>query len=556
MITFVPTSWNQVKAYDTIVFNMEANPESKPRLRRMTLTAAPYRYADAHSVEYGIASLTGFHVTKDGRRSKAYRSHRDDYVNARLSRVVSVSRPDYQVARDIAKVWDEAHAMNDMCCTLNPLDHSRRECPARNTDTWQDPEDGFGSMFFGADGSLVNPEATPEAAPVKPLSAPMQRAVDILARDGYVDTIDGVTVGTIVALMRRGILREATPLGHGLSAGRHYPATTPAQVWDEAYAEYDAREAAEVEADGGWGQPDGMLGVTEAERSTQGATVQVVALPPRAEIGIADADGAQLRIGDVVYVEGDTTLYGTVCSQDGVTYAIPLGTERVVEIDATRMHRASRGPDGGFVIPADAPSLPEGAITNGIGGTCRRMDGEHSTHGYARFGENCVPASVRAVARKCDGCGAEVGEPCRHPDGGTCATRVAREVPETPQERAARHELDRPLIEAFDDLRREHARHHAPTFAEDVAALRRETFRLWSAGTVGRQDGLARLDRIEAALRGAQRATGVDPAHVADIARHQFHQVLAVQGLPELHNAASRRFERAIERIQAAAAGR
>jgi hypothetical protein len=38
----------------------------------------------------------------------------------------------------------------------------------------------------------------------------------------------------------------------------------------------------------------------------------------------------------------------------------------------------------------------------------------------------------------------------------------------------------------------------------DVAELRRETFRLWSAGTVGRHDGLARLDRIEAALRGGQ----------------------------------------------------
>lgn len=38
----------------------------------------------------------------------------------------------------------------------------------------------------------------------------------------------------------------------------------------------------------------------------------------------------------------------------------------------------------------------------------------------------------------------------------------------------------------------------------DVAELRRETFRLWSAGTVGRHDGLARLDRIEAALRGEQ----------------------------------------------------
>lgn len=76
---------------------------------------------------------------------------------------------------------------------------------------------------------------------VMKLSPAMRRAANILAKDGYVDAIDGITVGTIVALMRRGILREATPLSHSLSAGRHYPATTPEQVWDEAHTENEQR---------------------------------------------------------------------------------------------------------------------------------------------------------------------------------------------------------------------------------------------------------------------------------------------------------------------------
>jgi hypothetical protein len=114
--------------------------------------------------------------------------------------------------------------------------------------------------------------SVPAPAPkVKPLTPAMQRAVDILRQDGYVDKIDGITVGTIVALMERGILREATPLRHGLSAGRHYPATTPEQVWDEAhdtnaqyfYADWDAALVEDDERSGGWGQPDGMTGTSE-----------------------------------------------------------------------------------------------------------------------------------------------------------------------------------------------------------------------------------------------------------------------------------------------------
>lgn len=60
----------------------------------------------------------------------------------------------------------------------------------------------------------------------KKLSPAMERMVRALEAHGYVDTIrDGGTVNTVVALMDRGILREATPRWHPLGPGRHYPAT-------------------------------------------------------------------------------------------------------------------------------------------------------------------------------------------------------------------------------------------------------------------------------------------------------------------------------------------
>lgn len=38
-------------------------------------------------------------------------------------------------------------------------------------------------------------------------------------------------------------------------------------------------------------------------------------------------------------------------------------------------------------------ALPEGAIGNGVGGTCLNMGAGHETHGYARFGQGCVPTA-------------------------------------------------------------------------------------------------------------------------------------------------------------------
>jgi hypothetical protein len=193
MYEFKPTSWDQVQAYDTIVFNVETNPANKPRLRRMVLTGAPHVYADQHAAEHGTASLVGQYVTKSGARNKAYHSRWDHYTSARIGLVVSVQR--------------------------------HGEAPA-------------GVAEAPVAEAPVAVEATP--APVKPLTPPMEAAMVIAREKGYIHTSDlrHSGVGTVVALMRRGLLREADPHRYG----RHYLATTPAQAWDEVHTENERFE--------------------------------------------------------------------------------------------------------------------------------------------------------------------------------------------------------------------------------------------------------------------------------------------------------------------------
>lgn len=83
------------------------------------------------------------------------------------------------------------------------------------------------------------------------LSPAMQRLVYALKTYGHVDPIRDcgrtaaggrIGINTIIALMDRGILREAKT-----RRGVHFPTTTPEQVWDDAHAE-DARRAAEQAA--------------------------------------------------------------------------------------------------------------------------------------------------------------------------------------------------------------------------------------------------------------------------------------------------------------------
>jgi hypothetical protein len=77
------------------------------------------------------------------------------------------------------------------------------------------------------------------------VSLPMRRLINALNEHGYVDPIrDGGRSGTFVALMQRGILREAKG-----RAGRHYPATTPEQVYAEAWVEHGLRICDEIDAE-------------------------------------------------------------------------------------------------------------------------------------------------------------------------------------------------------------------------------------------------------------------------------------------------------------------
>ena len=210
---------------------------------------------------------------------------------------------------------------------------------------------------IGADGRTFSPTLHRMVR----LSPAMIRLINALDKHGYVDTIrDGGTVGTVVALMDRGILREATPRRHLGTAGRHYPATTPEQVYAEACVEHGLRicdeidaekaaasaqltqdirngnytlvmgepivtpaqahqravqEAAEaysrgdIDDDGNWGQPDGMLGTVEAdqhssdywEAATEGLSREPAftepITPAEARTGVSDA---QASIADEV----------------------------------------------------------------------------------------------------------------------------------------------------------------------------------------------------------------------------------------------------------------
>lgn len=70
--------------------------------------------------------------------------------------------------------------------------------------------------------------------PIVKLSPTMTRAWTIAQTFGSVSTADGFTVGTLVALMDRGLIREADPHHDG----RHYPATDRDAVHAEALAEH------------------------------------------------------------------------------------------------------------------------------------------------------------------------------------------------------------------------------------------------------------------------------------------------------------------------------
>ena len=347
---------------------------------------------------------------------------------------------------------------------------------------------------------------TTPAPKVKPLSRAMQRAKDILDRDGYVDTIDGVTVGTIVALMDRGILREVTPLRHGLSAGRNYPATTPEQVWDEAHAEHEQ-----------CGCLRNPIGHSRAEHPTDDA---------------ADA------------MEGDDTPE-PLTAESADALAARAGFGPVPE-----------GPYGALAAFADDVAARPGPRTMALRQRqCVRTDGSHVNHAEPVDGMNCdpdrpTPEDERVTKAQREAFGSPIpaakrkpgtvhaGSPSRFRDE---ASVSAPTFPEgTPEHAAYAAELREELSKfargetpypyegdgncskcgrpnppqgcaincgaRMDDAMQTSA--PAPTLADDVAALRTLIETEMGDFAAARGAGLELLDRI--AARAPQRATFED----------------------------------------------
>lgn len=243
------------------------------------------------------------------------------------------------------------------------------------------------------------------------LSPAMQRLVRALNQHGNVDPVRdcgrGTGVNTVVALMDRGILRETRGRW-----GVHQPATTPAQVWDEAHDE-DARRDVEVPAtfdflspvheritrggarpigtvlliDGdrlkvqwpgwinwhtadeldpayvdenpeGWGQPDGMLGDTEADllhladlAAARADGIALPIVPPTFPVGTPEyaayaaklrAELAKFAAGEEPYPYGSAAHVKDVCGCD----RNPLGHSRA-EHPVKREYSAQLG---GYVV--------------------------------------------------------------------------------------------------------------------------------------------------------------------------------------------------------------
>jgi hypothetical protein len=403
---------------------------------------------------------------------------------------------------------------------------------------------------FSADGKVYSPVL----GKMVKLSPKMVRLVHALDEYGFVDPIrDGGTVSTFVALIDRGILRPAKS-----SRGIHFPATTPAQVWDEAHAE-DARRVAEKEA--------------HAECPEQ--WVQM------------DEDGAirhvrQARAGYPIEIEqaGHRFWYIRI---NGRTPMSAGGTFEEARRAADRFEARRAHAEAAMVIdPAVGPDYTDGAFTEVV-----QVSTPVPTVNLARLNEKLAAKGLPPVgAEDVERMGCQVSTPARrfepgdtvqrrgetgpgHPIGEVTATTTSRGEariavaftgmepiwvrPETLDHATApapaptladrccafvekggiaTHEDECPR---FWKLTPEEAAYRAavaqvsapaPTLADDVAALRRGIALFAPADTAERM--LAHLDRI--AARAPQRAT--DPETGAHLYLHDCGHVQASGDFP------------------------
>lgn len=296
-----------------------------------------------------------------------------------------------------------------------------------------------GAVTFATDVTDVTTPAAARAPKAKPLSPAMESLVRALNEYGYIDPIRDCGrrqgVNTLVALMDRGIIREAKHR-HGV----HFPATTPEQVWDEAHAENDRRaaeRAAHAECAEQWLTTVDDEGRQMHTRNTRtGGTIRVhgnsfrswaVVAPgqrygmtaggtwqearraadrferEQAHAGALDeyreATRAARQADSAAYQRGLAQKLGLKAG--GTCPAGHVGT--VLTAGGTcadcEQPEGWGQPDG--MLGATEAELTEVRTAPAGTRTCVRMDGEHSTHGYARYGQGCyvrlgeTPAEAR-----------------------------------------------------------------------------------------------------------------------------------------------------------------
>lgn len=307
------------------------------------------------------------------------------------------------------------------------------------------------------------------------LTPAMVKAVEILDRFGYVSVGGGVKVATAVALMDRGILREAK--SHG---SRHYPATTREQVHGAAIIEHglricdkiDAEEAAGVDT---WVDPedgDGPMFIGAAS----GALVNPGAAPAHVEADPLPWHAQAIK--DALVNPGAAPeacpVHGGRSHRACESYPAPCTPVEYGPIDKAAILR--RRPNIDSFMDSGVTSEPQQS-TDITGARCLNAEPHEGHRIVGSFRGSCPGITVPQCPN------GHAGVPVT--DGGTCA------------------ECEQPIApaETCTDVSNVQA-----SITDEVAELRTEIQSLWSlTGYANRATMMARLDRIAALV--PQRAT-------------------------------------------------
>jgi hypothetical protein len=310
------------------------------------------------------------------------------------------------------------------------------------------------------------------------LSPVMQTAMHILAAYGRIDRGLGVKSATIVALMDRGIIREA-----GRSSGHmHFAATTPEQVWDDALAEDARREAEQTAGLEHWGQSVDDEGREVHTRVTRtGATLLLIKQGYRYWHAIVDGSLKYSAAGDFAEVRRAADRFEREAAHVEYVAEREIAEQEALQATPAYQHfaaavRKAKSYRGALdLLHAEALEMDrDRSLAILIGNERRRL----MAGGFRKVDAMAFNNVMRGLH-------AEAAEEHERRTQMLDAAGMVPKTPVTPAE-ARTGISDR-----------------AAAALADVAALRRELEPHLPFGATMRTIG-DRLDRIEAALRGAR----------------------------------------------------